>query len=168
MWRQGFVIAVVAFLADRITKWWVLNVLDLDRVRHIEILPFLDFRMVWNRGISMGLFQADGETGRWVLIVLTSLVALFLLVWLFRVQNRILAIALGMVLGGAFGNIWDRISYGAVADFVHLHAGSWSFYIFNVADSAITIGVILLLADALLLPQKQPKRPLEENGREKE
>ena len=168
MWRLGLIIALAAFLADRVSKWWVLEVLDLDRVGRIEILPFLDFRMVWNRGISMGLFQADGDGGRLALIILTTLVSIFILVWLIRTQEKILAIALGLVLGGAVGNIWDRISYGAVADFVHLHVGNLSFYIFNVADSVITLGVILLLADALLLPQKQPTRPLEENGSGKE
>ena len=101
------------------------------------------------------MFQADGNTGRYFLIALTGAISIFIAVWLFRSTEKILKIGLGLVLGGAMGNIWDRIEYGAVADFLHFFVGNWSFYIFNVADAAITVGVILLLWDALLLSQKK-------------
>ena len=91
------------------------------------------------------------------MIGLTSAVSLAIAYWLYRAQSSFIALALGLVLGGAIGNIWDRFQYGAVADFFHFHLGEWSFYVFNVADAAITLGVLLLIWEALLSPQKKPK-----------
>ena len=151
----GFVIAALVFIIDRLSKWWVVDVFDLAKAGPVELLPFFDLSFVWNRGISMGLFQADGNTGRYVLIALTGAVSIFIAVWLYRAKEKILKIGLGLVLGGALGNIWDRFEYGMVADFFHFHVAGWSFYTFNVADAAITLGVVLLLWDALLLSQKK-------------
>ena len=153
--HYGFILAVGVFLIDRISKWWAVGVIDLAQNGPIDLLPFLDLTLVWNRGISLGMFQADSNTGRYFLIALTGAISIFIAVWLFRSTEKILKIGLGLVLGGAMGNIWDRIEYGAVADFLHFFVGNWSFYIFNVADAAITVGVILLLWDALLLSQKK-------------
>ena len=152
--RLGFLLALGVFLADRLSKWWIVEVFDLPAKDTVALLPFLDLTMVWNQGMSMGLFQADGDTGRYLLIALTGAVAAGLSFWIWRAGERFLVLALGLVVGGAFGNIWDRIEYGAVADFIHLHALGYSFYVFNLADSAISIGVAMLLWDALLLPQK--------------
>ena len=153
--HYGFILAVGVFLIDRISKWWAVDAIDLAQNGPVDLLPFLDLTLVWNRGISLGMFQADGNTGRYFLIALTGAISIFIAVWLFRSTEKILKIGLGLVLGGAMGNIWDRIEYGAVADFLHFFVGNWSFYIFNVADAAITVGVILLLWDALLLSQKK-------------
>ncbi|MEE8370736.1 MAG: signal peptidase II, partial [Sphingomonadales bacterium] len=101
-------------------------------------------------------FQSGDEVGRIILIGLTGVVSVVIAFWLYRASNRLVAVALGLVLGGAIGNIWDRIQYGAVADFLNFHNSSWSFYVFNVADSAITLGVMLLILDALLSSQKEP------------
>lgn len=154
----GFVIAGVVFLIDRLSKFWMVDSFDLAQNGPVPVFPFFDFTLVWNRGISLGLFQMDGEPGRWALIVLTGLVTLVVAFWLLKASDKFLKIGLGLVLGGAIGNIWDRFYYGAVADFMHFYVGDWSFYIFNVADAAITVGVIILLWDALLSPQKKNKK----------
>ncbi len=154
----GFYLALGIFLLDRISKYWIVNIVDLEQNGPIEFLPFLNFRFVENTGISLGLFQMEGDTGRYVLIALTALVSIVVAVWLWRAATPLLKIGLGLVLGGAIGNIWDRFEFGGVADFIHFYIGDWSFYIFNVADAAITIGVAVLLWDALLLPQKKNKK----------
>lgn len=153
----GFILAAVIFGIDRLAKFWAVDIFDLARNGPVEILPFFNLTLVWNRGISLGLFQMDGDFGRYFLIVLTGLVTIFVAVWLSRAKDAFLKTGLGLVLGGALGNIWDRVQFGAVADFFHFHLGDWSFYIFNVADAAITVGVVILLWDALLLSKKKNK-----------
>ena len=151
----GFVLAFVVFLADRVSKWWLLDIFDLRANSPVDVLPFFDLSLVWNRGISLGLFQMEGDMGRYFLIALTGVISVVIAFWLLKATENVLKIGLGLVLGGAVGNIWDRLEYGAVADFLHFFIRDWSFYIFNVADAAITIGVVLLLWDALLSPQKK-------------
>jgi signal peptidase II len=143
--RLALALVLVLFLADQLFKYWILEGLNLPEVGSIPLLPFFSLTMVWNPGISMGMFRADTDLGRWMLVGFTALVALLVAVWLWREKSRINAIPLAMILGGALGNIVDRIRFGAVADFFHIHVGSWSFYVFNVADAAITLGVIALL-----------------------
>lgn len=152
--QLGALLVLGVFLADRLSKWWVVDVFDLPARGTVPVLPFLDLTMVWNQGMSMGLFQADGDNGRYALIGVTGAVVVGLSWWIWRASEKFLVLALGLVVGGAVGNIWDRFEYGAVADFLHLHALGYSFYVFNLADSAISIGVAMLLWDALLLPQK--------------
>lgn len=152
--RLGYLLALGVFLADRLSKWWIVEVYDLPARGSVSLLPFLDLTMVWNQGMSMGLFQAGGDNGRYALIAVTGAVALGLAVWIWFSRAKPLTLGLGLVVGGAVGNIWDRLEYGAVADFLHLHALGHSFYVFNLADSAISIGVALLIWDALLSTQK--------------
>ena len=156
--HRGALAALLVFLIDRFSKWWIVSTLDLPNRKPVEIFSFLDLNMVWNKGISLGLFQAGDDSVRYILIALTSAVSLAIAYWIYRAQSNLVSVALGLVLGGAIGNIWDRFQYGAVADFFHFHIGDWSFYVFNVADAAITLGVLLLIADALLSPQKKPKQ----------
>ncbi len=146
----GLLIAACVFLADRLSKYWIVDLFDLPSRGTYAILPFFNLSMVWNRGISFGLFPAGSETGRYVLIALTSLIAIGLLIWLFRGANRLVAVALGLIIAGAFGNLWDRFEYGAVADFLHFYAFGHSFYVFNVADMGISVGVGFLILDAYL------------------
>jgi len=153
----GVFLIMVTFILDRWSKWWMVDGFGLAINGPIHVLPFFDFTLVWNRGISLGLFQAGSDGGRYLLITLTSVVTIGLIVWFFRALEKHLHIALGFIIGGSLGNIWDRFEYGAVADFIHLFWGGYSFYVFNLADSAITLGVIILLWDALLSPQKKPK-----------
>ena len=152
--RLGFLLAFGVFLLDRLSKWWIVDVFDLPARETVSLLPFLDLTMVWNQGMSMGFLQADSDMGRYLLIAVTGAVAAGLSVWIWRASERFLVLALGLVVGGAVGNIWDRFEYGAVADFLHLHALGYSFYVFNLADSAISVGVAMLLWDALLSSQK--------------
>lgn len=149
--RAGAVLAALIFIADQATKLWVLRGLRLGE-GPIEVTPFLEFILVWNRGISYGLLQQEG-LGRWLLVAVTVAASVALGVWLARSQRRLVALAVGGILGGALGNLVDRVAYGAVVDFVHLHAGSFSWYVFNVADAAIVIGVVLLLVDGFLAPR---------------
>lgn len=161
----AYALALLVFILDQLSKYWVLNLLDLPRRVSVEVLPVLNLTMVWNRGVSMGLFQADSPFGRWLLTGVTALIALMIAAWLWRETNRMQSIALALVLGGALGNIVDRIRFGAVADFIHLHAGGWSFYVFNIADAGITVGVALLLLTSL---QRAERRSPAETGPIKE
>ena len=149
----GFAIAAIIFIADQVSKYIVTYVLDLpnqpDRV--ISLLDFFDLRWVENYGVSMGFLTASSDFARWLLVIMTAAISTFVLVWMWRERRRDDAVALSFVLGGALGNIVDRIRYGYVVDFADLHFGEWRpFLIFNVADAAITIGVLLLLFRALL------------------
>lgn len=154
--KKGLLVSGLVLLADQLSKVWILYGLKLPEVRQIEILPFLSFTMVWNKGISMGL-PVDEAVGRWGIIVLTSAISLLILRWLYKSVDKAEALGFALILGGAVGNIIDRFIHGAVADFVHLHAWGYDFYVFNVADSGVTIGVAILLIDGLLLKGKSPK-----------
>jgi signal peptidase II len=123
-----------------------------------EVTPFFDITMVWNYGVSFGLFPAEDPIARFVLIGFQIFVSLALFIWLLSVRNTILAVAIGMVIGGALGNVIDRFMYGAVADFFDFHLFDHHWYIFNVADAAIVVGVALLLLDALVLRRDEGER----------
>src|SRR5579872_2266370 len=154
--RAGWIIAIAALILDQASKNLLLYGYDFGRLgplARIVVLPFLDLVMVWNRGVSYGLLQAGGLTGTLVLTAF-SLVAVAVLSWWMARADRIsLTAGLGLIIGGALGNVIDRILYGAVADFFHFHAFGRDWYVFNVADAAITIGVIILLVDAFVRPE---------------
>jgi lipoprotein signal peptidase len=153
MLRLGLALAAVVLILDQASKWWILEIVRLPEVGRIEVTPFMNLTMVWNRGITFGLLAGDAWWHPWALAGIALAVAAALVVWLARAPDRWTALAIGLVLGGAIGNVIDRLRFGAVADFIHLHAFGWHWYVFNVADSAIVIGVGLLLAHALLRPQ---------------
>ena len=152
--RLGLPVAAALLLADQASKWWILDGLNLPERGTVPLLalgPFgLDFTMVWNRGVTFGLLSGDGPWHHLVLAVLAAGIAVFLLRWLARAETRIVAIALGAVVGGAIGNVIDRVRFGAVVDFIDVHGWGWHWYVFNVADAAIVCGVIALVADSLL------------------
>lgn len=168
----GYGLAAAVLILDQIVKYWVINRLRLQEQVTIDLLPFFDLTWVENRGVSMGLFTADSDVGRWMLVAVTALISIGVAIWLRRERNRLDVTALGLVLGGAVGNIIDRIRFGYVVDFLHLFWGEGSvlyrltgmrdFYVFNVADAAITIGVILLLMRALVT--REPKQRNLESG----
>ena len=149
MTRIAYGLAALVFLIDQLVKYWVINILELQARISVPVLPVLSLTWVENRGVSMGMLTADTEVGRWLLVGLTAIIATVVAVWIRRERHLPELVALGLVLGGALGNIVDRIRFGYVVDFIHLHAGPWSFYVFNVADAAITLGVIILLVRAL-------------------
>ena len=157
----GFAVAALVFFLEQITKWIVLGPLDLRNVGLVEILPFFDLRYTENHGISLGLFQATSDAMRWVLVAVTSAIAVGVAWWLTREEKVGDQVALGMVLGGALGNILDRVRHGYVVDFADLHFGEFRpFFIFNVADAAISIGVAILLLRAFLVKER-PKENAE-------
>ena len=147
--RQGALIALIILLADQISKLWLLFFYQIELHGDLRIAPFSTITLVWNRGISYGLFQQEADLGRWALVIISFVAAVAFAVWLAKNPPRLVSWALGLVIGGAIGNGIDRAAYGAVVDFVHLHWGGFSWYVFNVADCAIVVGVALLLLDAL-------------------
>ena len=157
----GFSVALAVFLLEQVTKWIVLGPLDLRNVLQIEILPIFNLTYTENHGISLGLFQASSDAMRWVLVIGTSLVAAGVAYWIAREERRWDQVALGMVLGGALGTILDRVRHGYVVDFADLHFGEFRpFFIFNVADAAISIGVAILLLRSFLV-KEAPKENAE-------
>jgi signal peptidase II len=156
----GLIVAAIVVILDQLVKYVVAVPLALKSRAElgIELLPIFRLRWLENRGVSMGFFHADTETARWVLVGFTALIAAFVAVWMWREKARDDVLALGLVLGGAIGNIIDRSRLGYVIDYADLHIGEWRpFLIFNLADAAITIGVLILLARALLLREKDAK-----------
>ena len=148
----AYLTALGVFVADQLSKWLVTGPLGLTaegQQRHL--LPIFDLTRVHNYGISLGLFTADGEVGRWLLVALTAGIAIGVAYWIRREEAQGDQLALSLVLGGALGNIVDRVRLGYVVDFADLHFGSWRpFLVFNVADAAISIGVVILLARAFI------------------
>ena len=155
--RNAFVLAAVVIVLDQLSKYWILSVLDLPQRGSIPIAPVFSLTMVWNRGVSFGLMQAEVDWVRWGLVLFSAAVSIALAVWAWRVTRAWLGLALGLVIGGAVGNLIDRVRFGAVADFLDF-SRLYFPWVFNVADSAITVGVILLLVDSL-----KPARPRPES-----
>ena len=155
-YRLGFGIAALIFALDQLTKWIMLGPLQLREVGVHYLLPIFQFTYTENNGISLGLLNATNPTGRWMLVALTGAIALGVAYWIGKEKNRADQAALGLVLGGALGNILDRIRHGYVVDFADLHFGNFRpFLVFNVGDAAITIGVVILLLRAFLT-RKEP------------
>ena len=155
---QGYGLALAILALDQALKWLMLGPLALREVGQIVLLPIFNLSYVENRGVSLGLFSATSDTGRWLLVGLTAAIATGVAVWIAREKNRWDVIALGLVLGGALGNILDRSRLGYVVDFLDLHFGEFRpFMVFNVSDAAITVGVVLLLARSLLFGDKPAK-----------
>jgi signal peptidase II len=162
----GLGVAALVFVADQASKWAILGAMRPPGVTEtpfvgtgvISALPILDFVLVWNRGVSFGL----GNTGSiWSTIgfaAVAVVVAAFLLVWMARTPKVLLALALGLIVGGAIGNLLDRLRFGAVVDFVYVHIGGFDWWpAFNLADSAITVGAIILAIDSLFGGGESPK-----------
>ena len=151
----GLLVAGATFVLDQASKMLLLYGLGLVHTpgSPLEVLPFFNLVMVWNPGISLGLFPASSVEGTVFLATFQMIAVGVLGWWLWFVRKQTLAIGLGMVIGGALGNLIDRLVYGRVADFFQLHAFGYSFYVFNVADAAITFGVLGLLYDALAKPE---------------
>lgn len=151
------------FGLDQLLKYWVTGPLGIDRIGAVmEILPFFDLRFTQNFGVSLGMLAATSETMRWALVALTSAIALVVTVWLMREERLADIVPLALILGGALGNIRDRAQLGYVVDYADLHFGEFRpFLIFNLADAAISIGVVIMLARALLVRDK-PARPADE------
>ena len=159
----GLALAGAIFLVDQWIKGQVRGPLDLANRGPIEIVSFFDLRWTENYGVSLGMLTAQSSEMRWMLVALTGAIALGVLVWMLREKAWPEVLGLGLVLGGALGNIRDRYSYGYVIDYADLHFGTFRpFMIFNLADAAITIGVLIILARSFLSREKRVEPAAEE------
>ncbi|MXP10953.1 signal peptidase II [Pseudoblastomonas halimionae] len=162
VWKRrwmGLGLAIVIFVLDQLVKWSMIGPLALREKRQIEVLPFFDLTWAENYGVSLGLFRADSMEQQMMLIGVTGLIAVIVFVWMLREKNGWDIAALSLILGGALGNIRDRVNYGYVVDYADLHIGSFRpFLIFNLADVAITFGVIIILARSFFFSDKDPMK----------
>ena len=156
--RLGLAVAVVAALVDQAAKLWVLHLFAAaGGIRIMSVLPMLNFALTMNRGMSFGLFNTNAAMNALVFTLIAALIVAALLVWLKRAQGWLLQVAIGLVVGGAIGNVIDRLVRGAVVDFLDFHLGQWHWFVFNLADAAISVGVGLMVIDGLRGRRETPK-----------
>jgi signal peptidase II len=146
--RLGLAVAAIVMVLDQISKWWIITAV-MQPPRVIEVTSFFNLVMAWNRGVSFSLFTHDAEFMPYVLVAVALGIVVFLLSWLRRADRAFLAFAIGMVIGGALGNVIDRLRFGAVADFLDFHVLGYHWPAFNVADTGISVGVALIVIDGL-------------------
>jgi signal peptidase II len=145
----GIATALITVALDQANKLWLIFGYDIAAHQPIRLTPFFDVVFLKNPGISYSLLTAHSAFGRWALLAIAAIATVGLLIWLWRTQLMLTGFALGLIIGGALGNAADRLAYGYVADFYHFHVGSFSWYVFNLADVAICVGVGLLLLEGL-------------------
>jgi signal peptidase II len=158
----GIVLAALVLAADQLSKYCILRVIDLPDRGQVPVIPgFLDLAMVWNHGVTFGLFQAGSGAGQILLAVIAMAVVVGLLVWLRQADRLLVAASIGAIAGGALGNVADRFRFGMVVDFIHLHwRGLDPFpFVFNIGDSAIVLGVAALLLESLLPARQRLQAP---------
>lgn len=156
--RVALALIAVVIVADQISKAWLYDYLVRSGRQAIVVLPFFNLVTVWNHGVSFGMFNSGSGATSWAFVGLALAIVAALAVWVIRAERMLPAVALGLVIGGAIGNVIDRVRLGAVFDFLDVHAAGWHWPAFNVADSAITIGVALLLLDSLFGGAGQSKK----------
>ena len=156
LFRNALLLALTVLVLDQLTKWAILAVV-MQPPRVVEVLPFFNLVLTFNRGVSFGMFSGASVWQPWVLSGLSVVIVVGLLFWL-RGQTRWLpALSIGLIVGGAIGNVVDRLHIGAVVDFLDVHAFGWHWPAFNVADSGITVGVVLLVLDGLFWDREHGK-----------
>jgi len=152
--RAGVLAAIATLIADQAAKLWLLHVLDIAHNGAVSVTPFFDLVLAMNPGISFGWFQSESPTAKIVLMAVKAAAVIALAIWMARSRTWLATVALGLIIGGAIGNGIDRLAYGAVVDFALFHvqigAKTFSWYVFNLADVAIVVGVAALLYDSLL------------------
>ena len=154
--RRGLGIALIVFGLDQVTKYWILeHVMQPPQV--LEVTPFFNLVLGWNRGVSFGMFNQDSQWNAWILSGIAIAIVVALLVWLRKADKFLVAAALGLIIGGALGNVVDRAQFGAVVDFLDFHMAGYHWPAFNVADSGITVGAVLLVVDALFAKSEKHK-----------
>ncbi|HKW53189.1 MAG TPA: signal peptidase II [Stellaceae bacterium] len=158
MLRRGLAVAVVVAVADQLSKAWLLGFFaERQPVERMQpVTGFFNLVLTWNRGMSFGLFNNDATLNAAIFTVIAAVIVGGLLVWLRRAQEPLIGIAIGLVIGGAIGNVVDRLWRGAVVDFLDFHLGDWHWFAFNLADAAICIGVGLMVIDSLLGRREAP------------
>jgi signal peptidase II len=152
----GVVAAVVVTALDQASKWWILEYV-MRPPRVIPVTGFFNLVLGWNRGVSFGLFNTSSPFNAWILSAIALVIVAALAVWLRRARSPFLAAAIGLVIGGALGNVIDRLRLGAVADFLDVHAAGYHWPAFNLADSAITVGAVMLIVDSLFMGRENHK-----------
>lgn len=153
----GIVAFVTVLCADQVSKWWILDIFDLPAKGSVAIMPGLNFTMVWNHAVTFGMLGGVGPWGP-LLFCTVALLAVLALLWqMIRTTRMVVAIASAAIAGGAVGNVIDRVHFGAVVDFIHVHAYGWNWYVFNVADSAIDCGVIAWVIDSIWSERRQSR-----------
>lgn len=156
MTKGALIAGIALFILDRITKALAVHFVTAGP---IVVLPFFNFALVWNRGISFGMFSGATSYGPLLLTVVSLVIIGGLVAWLLRIEDRRLAVAVCAVIAGAAGNIIDRVRFGAVIDFLDFHIGSWHYPAFNIADSAIVLGIAFVLFDSIFLEPKRRNGP---------
>ena len=157
----GLSLTVAIVVLDQVHKWWMLSVFDIQSKGRVAVLPFLDLEFVKNTGVSYGLFLQNTRQGQWILAGFAGLAVCAMAIWLARgVTNKLVAISLGLIMGGAASNAIDRLNLGGVADFFSLHAFGFYWYVFNVADVAIVAGVVGLVYDSLVPSRKDASKDI--------
>ena len=151
--RLGLIFSLIAIIVDQASKWWILlKVMNPPKV--VPITPFFNLVLTWNRGISFGMFNNNGSLGAWVFSVLALVIVGFMLFWLSKADNKLTSVSLGLMIGGALGNVIDRVAHLAVMDFLDFYLGGGHWPAFNAADSFITVGAAILIVDSLFSRQK--------------
>lgn len=143
----GLLVAFFALAADQLNKYWMIEIYEIGSRGRVAVTSYFDLVMLWNPGISFGQLPQDNELGRYFLIGFTIVAVIILTIWLAHSHSRLIAASIGLIIGGALGNLIDRIVHGAVADFFSFHYAGYYWYVFNIADVAITLGVLGLLID---------------------
>ena len=152
----GLGLAALVLIVDQATKWWVVTVI-MNPPRVIPVTSFFNLVMGWNRGISFGLMNRESAINAWILPLVALIIVAVLSVWLWRNDRAVVAVAIGMVIGGALGNVADRLRFGAVADFLDFHAAGFHWPAFNAADTSITVGAAMLVLESLFARRESLK-----------
>ena len=146
-------IAIFAFFIDQLSKWWILAFV-MAPPKIIPVTPFFNLVLAWNKGVSFGMFSEQGDSSVWILSAIAILITLVLIFWLIKAKTIITAIGIGAIIGGAIGNVIDRLTHGAVLDFLDFYVNNFHWPAFNAADSFITIGAITLIWESLFYQHK--------------
>lgn len=157
MKKLGFLIIALILVLDQLSKNWVLLAYGEISRSIAEVTPFFNLVMVWNRGVSFGMFSDHPNWMPTILTVVAVAITGFLFTWMWKEKKQFTIIALALVIGGAIGNVVDRIRFGAVVDFLDFHAFGYHWPAFNIADAAIFIGVVLLLIETIVEPKHEPE-----------
>jgi signal peptidase II len=156
MRAYGAILATLVSIVDQATKWWIVDFFAA-RPSIVEATPFFNLVLVMNRGVSFGLVPIEATWGPWMFAGIAAVIVVILVIWLARAEQTLLAIGIGLVIGGAIGNVIDRLRYGGVVDFLDFHLGSYHWPAFNVADASIVVGVGALLYTSLFTKDESPK-----------
>lgn len=149
----GLSIATATLISDQLSKYWILNYV-LDTYSYLKITSFFNIVNAWNTGVSFSMFSSSSMAGKFILSTAALMIVAALLRWLFKEKNRLLQAALGLIIGGALGNVADRIRLGAVFDFLDFHVSDLHWPAFNLADSAICVGAAIILIEGLFFNKK--------------